>query len=75
MAKATGVTVRALYQYDEIGCSCRPGAPDIPGTLDRAGEPTRSARRAWLKAQDDCARLIAEVEAERQAGTDPPTSG
>ena len=42
--------------------------PEQLETLGRA--PTRSARRA-CKAQDDWAALIAEVEAERLAGTDP----
>jgi MerR family transcriptional regulator, thiopeptide resistance regulator len=170
VAKATGMTVRALHHYDEIGLlvpSGRSGSgyrlysdadvgrlyriralrslgftlaeiadellrdgedprpavrrhieriderlrlagrlrarlTDILGTLDRAGEPTgrmfidaievmtrmeryytpeqleQLSRRAdaigeegMAKAQDDWARLIAEVEAERQAGTDP----
>ena len=32
---------------------------------------TRSGRTGMKRAQEDWARLIAEVEAERQAGTDP----
>src|SRR5437763_950885 len=55
LARATGLTVRTLHHYDEIG---------LLVADERGEERIREAERDW-------AELIDQVKAEQAAGTDP----
>jgi TipAS antibiotic-recognition domain len=75
VAKATGLTVRALHSdllIDAIEVMTRMERYYAPDQLSQLSQRADALGEEGIKrAQDDWAQLIAEVDAERRAGTDP----
>ena len=79
LAAASGLTVRTLHRWDAIGLPrpaerrrqrrCR--ATAAAEASSGSSRVRALGEEGMRKAQDDWAQLIAEVEAEREAGTDP----